>query len=124
MGLENFAREDCSRAELASRIILRLTAVRRGDRGRSSRAFLNAGRAAAGGPSRQQILIGGLQAIAKIGIFSGDAVGQGMQIGFAGDNRALRAQSFRYGGIFARDFAFLGVVAGSSGGVESFEVEA
>jgi hypothetical protein len=88
-----------------------------------SRAFLDAGCAAAGGAARQQIRVGGLQAIPEIGIFSGDTVGQGMQIGFAGDDRALHTQSFCDGGIFACDFVFVGVVAGASGGAESLEVE-
>jgi hypothetical protein len=44
-----------------------------------------------------------LKAIAVVGIFSSDSVGQLMQVSFTDDGRALRTQARRNSRIFARD---------------------
>ena len=62
-------------------------------------------------PPVSRLRIAGLHAVAVFRIFSRDAVGQRMHVRLADDDRALRAQTSRHGGILARYAIALGVKA-------------
>src|SRR5271170_4146450 len=56
--------------------------------GDEGRAFLDAGGSAAGGAAGEKGLIARLEAVTVVGIFSGDAVGELVEVGLAGEDGA------------------------------------
>ncbi len=69
-----------------------------GDRG----AFLHAGARAGGRAAGERARVAGLQAVAEFRILAGDAIGERMQMGLAGDHRAGGAQSLDEPGVARR----------------------
>ena len=65
-----------------------------GTDGRERRAFKNAGRSAAGRSAGERTRIAGLLAVAEFGIFAGDAVGERVKVGLAGDDGPGFAELF------------------------------
>ena len=74
-------------------------------------AFLNAGCGAAGGAAGEQGGVAGLQAVAVVGVFAGDSVGELMEVGFAGEDGACVEKALRDPGVFGGDGIVLRVEA-------------
>ena len=70
--------------------------------GRKRGALKHAGSRAAGRAAGERAGIAGLLAVTEFGIFAGDAVGEGMKVGFAGDDGAGFAKLFNEPGIVLR----------------------
>src|ERR1700685_2635477 len=84
---------------------------------------LHTGVTAAGRAAGQAAWIAGLDAVTVVRIFSGDPVGELMQVRFADDNRALRTQARRNRGVRAGDSIFGGIEFRSTTRGEPFEIE-
>ncbi len=66
----------------------------------------------------------GLEAVAVVVVFSGDSVGELVEVGFAGDGGTEVEEALGYPGIFFGDGVLLGVEVRAEGGDSALEVEA
>ena len=87
-------------------------------------AFLHAGRGAAGGAAGEQGCIARLDAVAVVGVFSGDAVGELMEVRFAGEDGAGVEKALCDPGVFCGDGIVLCVEARAATGDGACDVEA
>ena len=87
-------------------------------------AFLNAGCSPAGGSSGEQACVAGLEAVAVVGVFAGDPVGELVEVSFAGEDCPGIEEALRDPGVFCRGRIVLGVEAGGAGGDAAGDVEA
>ena len=72
-------------------------------------AFLDAGGGAAGGAAGEEGGVAGLEAVAVVGVFSGDAVGELVEVGFAGEEGSGVEEALGYPGVFFGGRVVLGV---------------
>ena len=87
-------------------------------------AFLHTGCGAARGAAGEQGCVAGLEAVAVVGVFAGDSVGELVEVGFAGEDGSRVEEALGDPGVFGCGRIVLGVEAGGAGGDGAGDVEA
>jgi len=87
-------------------------------------AFLHGGCCAAGGAAGEEGGVAGLEAVAEVAVFSGDAVGELVEVGFAGDDGSGLFEAGGHGGVLRDEAVVVAVEERAAGGGEAGEVEA
>ncbi len=87
-------------------------------------ALLHAGCRAGGRAAGERGGVAGLQAVAEFGILAGDAVGQRVEVSFAGDDRASRAELLHEPGILGGVAVQVAIESHAATGGRAGEVEA
>jgi len=99
-------------------------AARVGADGREGGAFLYRRCCAAGGASGEECGVAGLEAVVEVAVFSGDAVGELVEVGLASDEGSSLLEASRHGGVLRGEAVVVAVERGTAGGREAGEVEA
>jgi hypothetical protein len=71
---------------------------------------LNAGDSAAGGASGEKGCIAGLEAVAVVGVFAGDAIGELIEVSLAGEDCSVIKQALRDAGVCCCRWMELGII--------------